>query len=802
MAINDEKARNTQRVQGVGYQRQGGSARAGYQAANIETKQVRRPVNWAGFISAVSNLHGAYEQDAKNTGRKRAMQIVNELSPAERRKAIEDGVLLYQDDEYAMSSLYQLVGQQEAQASDLHIQRKTKNGDFRSRAELEKYRAEYNEQNQKNIAESLGISTTNEDFLDGFIGDSDRRQVAMLETFDQMESARLQTVAFDLNNKTVNQILEDPQLRNNPEVSRGLAAKQQQDYEKGLFATPTAYRASIKQTATSMATFPSNTEGLQSYGMSTVNIDGEDIRIMDLYSPDEWTNLVSKSETNTVNNNTALKSQYTQQSTQFQLALNRGDFEEARKLRDIINETITTAMPSDISNEYKEGLARNDQLLALAEGAQADKNAQLAYVAQLEQEDLDTWLSNFAEVERTGLGSLEVGDIGGLHNVTGVSDIIQTGSGTYTTKPEARGKTNPELEKRGISTLFGNIDTAVEGGQLTEAEGLAQKLRVTALFPEDSFATQLFKQNTTRANREFNAAVNLTAADIKEAEASGEQPFRTLRSLQDTYTENPLQYATIDPEGASRYAAIGYLNDIGVDGLEMILQSERAQKDKQPEQQQEERAVFDEMWRSSNLDELAQGDKRIIDSVFTLYQAQLNEGNNPTQALDTVNAFMETQTAPIGGGDASSGIRARNISGRIPNATLTLSKKNPEASLKEGVRMTEETLERIKVQHPELNNNQWKTRSQGDTVIYTYSLDPSIQYRMPIGSFRAKYHEDEQARLEQKKLKDEAERDRLFNPQLSPYFRNMVDKKEDTQQQIPKYEQRKTDYEKRKNKSK
>ncbi|MBP5090051.1 hypothetical protein HUS91_31790, partial [Pseudomonas chlororaphis] len=134
----DLSARSTSNRQGF----RSGSG-AGYQAARITPKVRDTSLADAlqNFAKTGAGLYGVYDETQQAQGKERANEIIRKLSPSQRRADTEQGILLYQDDPYAMQSYRELVGSNAAHELDQEIHEKVSLGEFKSRRELDEYRA-------------------------------------------------------------------------------------------------------------------------------------------------------------------------------------------------------------------------------------------------------------------------------------------------------------------------------------------------------------------------------------------------------------------------------------------------------------------------------------------------------------------------------------------------------------------------------------------------------------------------------------------------------------------------------------
>ncbi|UZT50094.1 internal virion protein [Enterobacter phage 01_vB_Eclo_IJM] len=104
-----------------------------YQAANVQGQTGDSGLAKAltDFVSTGAGVYKQFQDKAKDLGDERSNEIIRKLTP-QRREAIQNGTLLYQDDPYAMEQLRVKTGSQRCDADD-EINVQIQNGEFRTR---------------------------------------------------------------------------------------------------------------------------------------------------------------------------------------------------------------------------------------------------------------------------------------------------------------------------------------------------------------------------------------------------------------------------------------------------------------------------------------------------------------------------------------------------------------------------------------------------------------------------------------------------------------------------------------------
>lgn len=161
-----------------------------YKGATISGGGVTQ-TNFASQLTSIgagaSELYAKYDAEREKTGIQRKNEIMlQNLKPEEMRTLREEGLLLYQDDPYAMRALERTLGRQEAYAAEGVIQERINQGYYKSRGEMEAERATVLESRLETMTEAYGIDPKNRAwFAEGFSSDMDERSFAIYNATDK-----------------------------------------------------------------------------------------------------------------------------------------------------------------------------------------------------------------------------------------------------------------------------------------------------------------------------------------------------------------------------------------------------------------------------------------------------------------------------------------------------------------------------------------------------------------------------------------------------------------------------------------
>lgn len=192
----------------------GGAGGMGYRAATTQAGQPRSSLldTIGRFAQAGADIYTAKEQRARDLADERSNEIIRKLTPEQRREALNNGTLLYQDDPYAMEALRVKTGRNAAYLVDDDVMQKIKEGVFRTREEMEEYRHSRLQEGAKTYAEQFGIDPDDVDYQRGFNGDITERNISLYGAHDNFLSQQAQKGAIMNSRVELNSVLQDPDM--------------------------------------------------------------------------------------------------------------------------------------------------------------------------------------------------------------------------------------------------------------------------------------------------------------------------------------------------------------------------------------------------------------------------------------------------------------------------------------------------------------------------------------------------------------------------------------------------------------
>lgn len=198
-----------------------GGGRIGYQAVTpqVDPSYAAKSqlIGTVGKLAEMgADAFGKYKDFQKSKADERSDEIIRKLTPEQRREAVQNGTLLYQDDPYAMEALKVKTGRNAAFLVDDEVSQKVKNGDFRTRTEMENYRQERLTKGAKEFSDQFGIPETDEFFQKGFNSNITERNISLYGMHDSFLSDQAKKGAIINSRVEVSSVLNDPETLRSP----------------------------------------------------------------------------------------------------------------------------------------------------------------------------------------------------------------------------------------------------------------------------------------------------------------------------------------------------------------------------------------------------------------------------------------------------------------------------------------------------------------------------------------------------------------------------------------------------------
>ena len=625
------------------------TGRANYRMANIEAPQAKQKPNWTGLVEAGAKLYGAHKEFADDRGKKRSEQILAELTTDERRQAIQDGRLLYQDDKYAMKHMKIAVGRQAAMEKDIETQRMIQQGTkgLRTKEEIDQYLAEDYHRAKTIVASDLNVSEDDPDLLAGWNDNYQRRSIAIRETFDQVESKRYVDKAVLSSTAEAVSMFKDPTVLAEPELAGVVIQHMQNKYAQGTIPTPEAYSTILKQSLQGVAAAPNSTQTLLYLADEPIEIHGAQVTLRQFMGEAEYDNLIMESENSTLSKDNATRSEIGGYEAGIQAQIAMGNFDEADRQVDALDSRNAQLQGSDLSSASKDRIIGLRSAITQARAqAQASRRTALVKEATI-QAGVEHWRKLYA---------------------------AQAAGAQISLDPSAQDMEYAnESNKAFFAESAKRADDMLARGRIDPEMHATIQMTLAAQSHEGSPARKNLTDNVLLAQNRFAGLAALDDDKIKD------EDFELFDRLGLMFNANPLEFASIAPEMAGQLQAIAAVNALGLNGNRVVLDAYRADKDMDDAQRQLKRQEWMDKTISSEFRMLAQVDKSLMDSGYTIYQALTANNINPTEAADTAHNIMMESVAPIDM-ESSKGLAGNRVTrGAITKKRLMTNPADPDS---------------------------------------------------------------------------------------------------------------------------
>lgn len=259
-----------------------------YKAASVQAPQGDSGLARAftNFVQAGSGLYKQFDDNRKSKADERSNEIIRTLTPQQRRDAIQNGTLLYQDDPYAMEALKVKTGRNAAYAVDDEINVKIQNGEFRTRGEMEEYRHQRLQDAAQSFAEEAGVNPTDEFYQKGFNADITDRNIAIYGAFNKYFSKQTENTAMLNTRVEMNSFLNDGDLMRSPESGKTFMAYLRDGLTTA--AIPSDQRATevISQTVRDAIQKSGGSNFLQQVRNERITLNGVDATVEEIVGPE------------------------------------------------------------------------------------------------------------------------------------------------------------------------------------------------------------------------------------------------------------------------------------------------------------------------------------------------------------------------------------------------------------------------------------------------------------------------------------------------------------------------------------
>lgn len=250
------------------------------------------------FTKYGADWYNQYDQKRRDLAEERSNEIIRKLTPEQRKEALQSGTLLYQDDPYVMQALNYKTGRNAAYLVDDEVAQKVKNGEFRTREELEKFRHQRLQQASKEYADMFGLNEADEAFQKGFNADITERNISLYGQHDNFLSDQAKKGLIINGRVELNSVLNDPTILANPMSGEFFEKYFKDGLLNGSIPSDEQAFSIINQSLSDVTNRKNGVQFLQNIENRKVTLNGTTSTFKELLGDENWNNLVVKAQYN------------------------------------------------------------------------------------------------------------------------------------------------------------------------------------------------------------------------------------------------------------------------------------------------------------------------------------------------------------------------------------------------------------------------------------------------------------------------------------------------------------------------
>lgn len=529
-----------------------------YQAANVQGQTGNSGLADAlsNFVSAGTGLYKQFDDKQKQQADERSNEIIRKLTPQQRRDAIQNGTLLYQDDPYAMEALRVKTGRNAAYAVDDEINVKIQSGEFRTRGDMEEYRHQRLQDAAKSFAEEAGINPADEFFQKGFNDNITDRNIAIYGSFNKYFSKQSENTAMLNTRVEMNSFLNDGDLMRSPEAGKTFMAYMRDGLTTA--AIPSDQRATevITQTVRDAIQKSGGANFLQQIRGERIQLNGVDATIEEVVGPEVFNAAVVEA-----------------QGTEYKLAAKYSEDLQLGVQSAVLQDDPTIGLA-----QIQKLKAQNNQLQP---GEEMTPQRQMLISAEAQLLEAVKRKSAKKAEENTKL-------IKAQNKQLVIDEVYQKRlngenvSTSYEDLPVS--PATGEFKRSDMNNYAMGKLQQIDKMDIPEAAKDAQKVALLRADTNNGPFRNAFQTLTQDAAGEWQAAVIRGQYDADK--------MKRFESLRRAYTQDPSSFAALYPDQASLFTTFDQMDKMGLDPQTMIEADKQAAS-----QSREMRIESDKAWQ-------------------------------------------------------------------------------------------------------------------------------------------------------------------------------------------------------------
>lgn len=678
-----------------------------YQAANIQGQQGDSGLAKAltNFVESGTGMYKQFQEKQKSQADERSNEIIRKLTPQQRRDAIQNGTLLYQDDPYAMEALRVKTGRNAAYAVDDEINVKIQNGEFRTRGDMEEYRHQRLQDAAKSYADEAGINPADENYQKGFNADITDRNIAIYGSFNKYFSQQSEQTAMLNTRIELNSFLNDGDLMRSPESGKAFMAYMRDGLTSAAIPSDQRAREVITQTVRDAIQKSGGSNFLQQVRGERIQLNGVDATVEEIVGPDVFNAAMVEA-----------------QGTEYQLV--------AKYQEDLTLGVQSAVLQDDPTIGLAQIQKLKEQNNALQPGEELTPQRQMLISAEA---------SLLEAVKRKSAKQVEANTklIQQQNKQLVIDQVYQQRlngdnvSTSYEDLPVSAA--TGEFKRSDMNNYAVGKLQQIDKMDIPEAAKDAQKVALLRADTNNGPFRNAFQTLTQDASGEWQAAVIRGQYDPEKM-----QRFESLRKV---YTQDPASFASLYPEQAGLFTTFEQMDRLGLDPQTMIEADKQASS-----QSREMRIESDKAWQELKNDsknkELSRLPTSMDASARKVWDSWYYRTGNADAATQNTQRWLNENTVTF----SADGQDGKSI-GMVSRNQLMIG-DNPE-SWQVGRDIIDTARKKL------IETNPWVVNSQ----LTVMEQNGSVYLQDATGTIRIKYDKEVVGKLyreQQKKAQDAA----------------------------------------------
>lgn len=671
------------------------------------------------FAKWGADAYNQNEQRKQDLADERSNEIIRKLTPEQRREALQNGTLLYQDDPYVMQALSFKTGRNAAYLIDDEVAQKVKNGEFRTREELEKYRHERLQKASSEYAEMFGISEGDSYYQKGFNADITERNISLYGQHDNFLSDQAKKGLLINGRVELNSVLNDPELLRSDYAGQFFESYFNKGLNDSSIPSDDQAYSMISQSLSDVVNKEGGSQFLQQIENRKITLHGKEATFRDLLGNEQWNNLMIKAQHNEMQLNARKAEDF---KLNINSSLNNPDLNAGWEQLQVLKARLNT---------YQTGneLTPERELIIQAEMQMQNKLNKQAMDEAKAMDDLHKTINKNAVID-----SQFQKRINGQYVSTNYKDLPtndNTGQFSYSDMVNYANSKLEEIDKMNIP------------------DEQKDKMKLSYLKADSSngaFRTAV-GELIRDANGEWQSAV--VNGQLPEDGGVALNQLRRLRNV------DPSLFASLYPDDAELFVTMDMMDKQGINP-QIMIDSERSMKNISREMRQEDDLAWRALKNDSSAPELARLPVALDNVARKIYDGVKYRTGNADLAMAEVTKYLKDNTVSF-----KASYKDSSTYGVITKNALMLT--DDPNSWEVGRDMLMETIDNVKKSNGWLDDNQILLLEDGDDIRLS---DTTGQVQVTFNKERVKQEylkaqEVEQERLlkeQQEELRKEQER--------------------------------------------